>query len=109
SQWLWVQNGQHRAPLPRLVFLLILKLTHGDFRACMYASTILVGTVTSLMILGIRHVRGGKTRWVDALFPLALLHLGHWENFAWSNQLMHVMPLAAALLLILVMVVQPAL
>jgi hypothetical protein len=33
--WLWAQNNEHRVPIPKLIFLVLLKLTNGDFRAGM--------------------------------------------------------------------------
>lgn len=107
--WLWSQNGEHRIPLPRVVLLALLKSTHGDFRAGMYFNTILIAFVCALMILAVRTIRGRETKLVDAFFPLTLLNLSHWENFAWSWQLTQVLPTTLILTLSLQLVLRPRL
>lgn len=72
-QWLWEQNAEHRNPFTRLVLLILLKISHGDFRVGMYFDTILMGIVSGLIILGMRYLRGGQTKLVDAFVPLTLL------------------------------------
>jgi hypothetical protein len=104
AEWLWVQNNEHRIPVPKLLLLALLKITHGDFRAGMYFNTIILGLLSIFMILVARQLRQGSTGFADAFFPIALLNLGNWENLAWSWQLGFVLPTVlscAALLLIL--------
>src|SRR5438309_3316190 len=57
-----------------------LKISGGDFRIGMVANTLMLAGLCLAMILTARRIRGGQTRLADAFFPLALLHLGHWEN-----------------------------
>jgi len=89
-EWLWAQNNEHRLPLQKAIYLVLLKLSGGDFRIGMIASTLMLAGVCLAMILTTRRLRGGQTRLADAFFPLALLHLGHWENMVWSWQIQFV-------------------
>lgn len=85
ASWLWAQNNEHRLPLPRLVLLVVLDITH-DFRAGMVLNVLSLSALAAAMILTVRHLRGGITRAREAFFPLALLHLGDWENLVWAWQ-----------------------
>src|SRR6476619_2288396 len=76
-EWLWAQNNEHRLPLPKAVYLALLKISGGDFRIGMLANTLLLAGLCLAMILTARRLRGGQTRLVDAFFPLVLLHIGH--------------------------------
>ncbi|MEM7716653.1 MAG: hypothetical protein AAF349_24350, partial [Cyanobacteria bacterium P01_A01_bin.68] len=105
---LWVQNNEHRVPLPRLIFLILLKLT-SDFRVGMFFNVIILGTMAFLMTLTARYLRGGKTDFADAVFPIALLHIGNWENLVWSWQLSFVLPVALILGILLLLIIQPTL
>lgn len=91
--WLWSQNNEHRLPLPRLVHLGLLELTAGDFRAGMVANILVLGGLGLALAWLARRLRGGDSRPQDAFFPLALLHLGHWNNLFWSWQLQYVLSL----------------
>ncbi|MEQ9232886.1 hypothetical protein [Coleofasciculus sp. E2-BRE-01] len=108
ASWLWSQNNEHRLPLPRLMLLGLLKLT-GDFRAGMVFNVITLGVVAAFTIRVARHLRGGRTDYADAFFPIALLHMGNWENLLWSWQLSFVVPTALIFALLLVMVTHPTL
>src|SRR5262249_37209749 len=77
-EWLWAQNNEHRLPLQKAVYLVLLKASGGDFRIGMVANTLMLAGLSLAMILTARRLRGGRTRVADAFFPLALLHLGHW-------------------------------
>ena len=103
-QWLWSQNNEHRIPLPRLILLLALKISHGDFRAGMVLSVTTLGALALAMILVARSLRDGRTSYTDALFPVSLLHLGHWENLFWSWQFSFVLPTALTCVLLLILV-----
>lgn len=89
-EWLWAQNNEHRLPLPKAVYFLLLKVSDGDFRIGMIANVLMLGALSLTMILTARHLRDGRTRLADAFFPLALLHLGHWENIFWGWQIQFV-------------------
>jgi hypothetical protein len=85
ASWLWAQNNEHRSPLPRLVLLGVLAATR-DFRAGMVLNVLSLAALAAAMILTARYLRNGLTRASDAFFPLALLHLGDWENLVWAWQ-----------------------
>jgi hypothetical protein len=85
GSWLWAQNNEHRLPLPKLIMLGVLAATH-DFRAGMVLNVLSLAVLAAAMILTARYLRGGVTRATDAFFPLALLHLGDWENLVWAWQ-----------------------
>jgi hypothetical protein len=88
--WLWAQNNEHRLPLQKAVYLLLLKASGSDFRIGMVANALMLGGLSLAMILTARRIRGGQTRLADAFFPLALLHLGHWENMVWGWEIQFV-------------------
>jgi len=85
ASWLWAQNNEHLSPLSRLVLLGVLALTH-DFRAGMVLNVASLSALAAGMILTARYLRAGETRASDAFFPIALLHLGDWENLVWAWQ-----------------------
>ena len=103
AKWLWSQNNEHRVPLPRVLLLLLLNATNGDFRIGMFFNIITLAVLALAMIQVARQIRGGRTTFADAFFPVALLHLGNWENLYWSWQLSFVVSvlLVCAILLAL--------
>ena len=103
ASWLWAQNNEHRSPLPRLVLLGVLAATH-DFRAGMVLNVLSLAALAAAMIMTARFLRNGVTRASDAFFPLALLHLGDWENLVWAWQFQFVSSavLMCALMLVVV-------
>jgi hypothetical protein len=105
--WLWSQNNEHRVPLPRLLLLGLLHLTGGDFRAGMVASTLLLAGVAAALMRTAEALRGA-VRWTDAVFPLLLLHIGHWENLVWGWQLQFTFSATLTLLLLAAVLLTPA-
>jgi hypothetical protein len=87
--WLWSQNNEHRLPVQRLIYLGLLSVT-GDFRSGMVVSQLLLAVLALALAGAAGAARGGRWRWSDLLFPLALLHLGHWENQVWGWQIQFV-------------------
>jgi len=104
AEWLWRPYKEHRLPLPRLILLGLLKLTNGDFRIGMLFNVITLGAISFAMILVARHLRGGRTSFADAFFPIILLHLGNWMNLFWSWQFTFVLPTTLTLTLLLVLI-----
>ena len=104
ASWLWAQNNEHRVPLPKLILLLLLKISKGDFRAGMLLNIAVLGMLALAMIYAVRNLRGGLTRFEDAFFPVALLHLGNWENLYWSWQFTLVIPMVIASVILMVLV-----
>jgi hypothetical protein len=93
--WLWEQHDVHRIPLPRIVFLSLLKLSGGDFRSAMAFNLLVLVALTVAMIRMARRLRGA-TSFTDAFFPLALLHPGHCENLLWGMQIVYLIVIALA-------------
>ncbi|CAN5289620.1 hypothetical protein BH23GEM4_BH23GEM4_12630 [soil metagenome] len=102
--WLWAQNNEHRVPLPRLLYLLLLKASGGDFRVGMVFNALAMAALAAAMVLAARRLRGGTLRLSDAFFPVAFLHLGNWSNLVWSWQIQFVLAtvLTCGLLLVAV-------
>lgn len=98
--WLWAQNNEHRLPLPRLVLLAILKPTH-DLRWGMVANVAMMSGAAFAILRLLARVRGGSFRYTDAFVPIALLHIGNWENYMWAWQLCFVLSSAVTLVLLL--------
>jgi hypothetical protein len=86
-QWLWSPYGGHRVPLPRLVLLTLFKLSGTDFRAGMYFNVAVLAAAAAALIWASARMRAGRVSVTDAVFPLLLLHWGHFENLLWSWQL----------------------
>lgn len=101
-QWAWSQVNEHRIPFARLMYLVLLQITGGDFRAGGFFNIFLLGTFAAVMITGIRRLRGNRTHYSDAFFPLICLHLGHSANLLMGWQMTQVLPavLIGVLLLI---------
>ena len=104
TSWLWVQNSEHRIPFPRVILLALLKAGHGDVRVGMLFNILVLGALAFAMIRVARTVRGGRTSFADAFFPVALLHLGHSENLFWGWQLTQVVPTVLTCIILLVLV-----
>lgn len=104
--WAWEQNNEHRLPVQKLLYLGLLKLSGGDFRIGMVANLAIVSSICLAMLLVARQLRGGRTALADAAFPLALLHLGHYENLVWGWQIQFVVAFALTSGLLLVIVAE---
>ena len=81
--WLWSSHNGHRMVLPRLAFIGLIRAGGGDFRAGMAGHVALLAGAALALILATRKVRG-HSAYTDAVFPLALLHLGHASCMMWS-------------------------
>lgn len=68
-QWLWSQNNEHRVPLPRALYLILLTITGGDFRVGMVFNVFLLGILALAMLWTSRYLRGGQSKLVDLFFP----------------------------------------
>jgi hypothetical protein len=85
SSWLWAQHNEHRLPLSRAIYYTLFQITH-DFRAGMFLQVGMLSALALGLMRVAAHLRG-RSDWVDAFFPVTLLHLGHWENFVMGYQL----------------------
>jgi hypothetical protein len=101
--WVWAQNNEHRLPVAKLLYLGLLEVV-PDFRVGMVFNALVLGGLAAGCILVARQVRGGRTTYADAVFPLALLHIGHWFNLVWSWQIQFVVSVAAIFTILLVIV-----
>jgi hypothetical protein len=100
--WLWSQHNEHRIPLPRLILLALGKVSGCDFRAGMYFNVLGLGALAFGLIWAAKGLRG----WIsysDAIFPLGLLHWGHWETILWSFQVALLLPMILAGTLLVIM------
>jgi hypothetical protein len=73
-----------------------LAVTH-DLRAGMIGNIAVMAIAAWMLLRTIAATRGGRLRYTDAFIPIALLHIGNWENYMWTWQLGFV--LSAALVL----------
>jgi hypothetical protein len=102
ASWLWLGEGEHRIPLPKLVWVALLRLGDYDFRAGMCFNVFTLGLLAFSMILAARALRGW-TSYADAFFPVALLHWGQWPNLLLLMQVHQVLPIfLAGMLLVLI-------
>lgn len=105
--WIWLQNNEHRIPFPKVVMLGLIKLTNGNFKAGMYANVLLLSSLSVGVLLFLRKLRGGRTKYADAFIPILLLHIGNWENLVWSWQLSFVLPTVLTLVFFLILIKNP--
>ncbi|MCE9594037.1 MAG: hypothetical protein K8S98_07585 [Planctomycetes bacterium] len=90
--WWWAQANEHRIPLPRLIYVGLLKTTH-DFRSGMHFQVVAQALLALGLVLFVRKLRG-STSFADALFPLLLLQWGNGENFLLGMQITTSVPTA---------------
>jgi hypothetical protein len=105
--WLWHPLNEQRLPLPRLLYVGIVRAT-GDVRAVMAINAGGLAAAAALLLVAARRLRG-RTAARDAVFPLLLLGPAHYENLLCALQISFV---AAAVLggaAVLAMVAAPGL
>ncbi len=102
-RWLWEQNNEHRIPLPKIILLFLLKTTK-DFRAGMVLNILSSALLAAFFIKAMHKLRGNKTYYSDAFFPIALLHIGNWENLFWSWQFTFILSTFLTCIVIIVLV-----
>jgi hypothetical protein len=90
--WLWAPHNGHRILVPKLLLLGLYKISGTDFRAGMYFNVLALAGAAAALILGSMRGRGGNLSVTDAVFPLLLLHWGHYENLLWSWQTTMILP-----------------
>jgi hypothetical protein len=72
--WLWSQYNEHRLFIPRLAFVVLGRIDHGDFRAPVLLNVAALAIVAALFLLAARRRRGGSSL-SDCFFAFMLLHL----------------------------------
>ena len=102
--WLCTPHNEHRIPLPKLLYLVLVRSCGYDLRAGMVFNVCCLASLAAGLILAARRQRG-RTSAADAFFPLALLHLGQQQNLLWGFQVGFVLGtlLVGAILLFLTM------
>jgi glycosyltransferase involved in cell wall biosynthesis len=85
-EWLWVQHFEHRIPLGKLVWIVVLRMSGGDPRWMTALIALLLSMSSALLLRGLMKFRG-KSLWTDAFVPLLFLHWDHWENLTWPFQI----------------------
>jgi hypothetical protein len=101
-QWLWAQTMEHRTPLQRAVYLVLLRASDGDFRSGIIANALMLSGLCLAMILVARRLRGSQTRLADAFFPLTLLLLSEHISLGYNIQFVISVGLSCIWLLIIV-------
>ncbi len=104
SSWLWSQNNEHRVPLPRLIMVAMLRLTHGELRSVQVLNILLIAAVAAAFIRKAVSLRDGRYAFSDAVFPLVALHFGHSENMLWAWQITFVCSFVLISIILLQMV-----
>ena len=106
AEVLWAQHNEHRMPLPKILSLILHRLTHCDFRAGMVLNVIALGALAFAMIRVTKKLRRSM-RYTDAFLPLALLQLGQSENLLWGFQVVFVTAAILASVFLLIIVRHP--
>jgi hypothetical protein len=101
-EWLWSQHDAHRLVVVRLVMTYLTRWAGGDFRATLVFNLVLLSVIAAAAILVLRRVRG-RTKLVDAFFPIVLLSLGV-DGLNYGFQMQFVCTSVAAIGVLLVMV-----
>src|SRR5262249_8226624 len=101
--WLWHQHVQHRLPLPLLMLHAGQWIGVTDLRAVFYFYVGAMGILALVMIMVAKRLRG-RASYADAFFPLALMHLGRFDNLLNPIAFYYSVPLFLAGILLVVIV-----
>jgi hypothetical protein len=105
SYWLrglfW-QHNEHRLPLPRAVYFVLMKATGFDFKAPCIFNAACLSLATIALLIAVRRARG-HFDYADAFLPLVVMSVGQWENLLWGFQVQFV--LSTTLVLVFVALV----
>jgi hypothetical protein len=101
---LWALHGEHRLPLPKLIWLEVLKLTHyEDFRVGLYLNVVVQAGLAFTMILTAKKLRGWLS-YSDAFFPVALMSFVQFSNYMASWSFTNLFPALLAVILFMIIV-----
>ena len=98
---LWTQHNEHRIVLTKLVELCLIRLGGGDFRVSMYVNVALCAATAAALVLAARRLRG-RSAYQDAVLPLLLLQVGHYETLPRGDQVGSVLGTAVACAVLLI-------
>jgi hypothetical protein len=99
--WLWHSHNGHRIAVPKLALVALLRLCDRfPAQGCSRTPSRWPSS-PGVMIVATRRLRGGRTSVADAIFPLLLMHWGHYENLLWTWQVTQVVPVVIVALLLL--------
>ncbi len=104
--WLWEQDYEWREALPKLIFVLLGKLSGFDLRVPLFFNALLLGLLAFALIRGAEQLRGFP-RFTDAFFPLALLNWGHTRPLLHNHYLIYAVSVALLIAVLLVIVRHP--
>jgi hypothetical protein len=100
--WLWALHNEHRIPIPKAIYVALFRLSGNDFRAAMFFNVAVLAGLALAAAFVVKHLRGAWS-YTDAVFPVALLSLGHFSNILWAFQVQFVSStLLAGVLLLLI-------
>jgi hypothetical protein len=100
--YLWEQHGDHRIPLPKLLYVALFKLTGNSYYVGGFVHVFLLSGVAFGMIWCAKRLRGWLS-YTDAFFPLALLSWGGPFNYVTWFQISEVAaPVVESALLLLI-------
>jgi hypothetical protein len=100
--WLWSIHNEHRLPLPRLIYVGLIRLSGNDFRSGMFFNVFGLSALSLCLLVFLRRLRG-NTSFTDAFIPICLVNLAHYEILLCSNQIVFV--LTTILLCIVLMMI----
>lgn len=90
---LWQQMGDHRIVLPRLVMILMARLTGWNLWAEALLSVAFAAGALAVLCLMARPALRGPGVWLAPVLSLMVFSLSQWENWLWTLQLMFFMTL----------------
>jgi hypothetical protein len=92
--WLWEFHCEHRYPLGKALWAVLLAVSGADFRSGMVAVAGLSAAAAGLLAGAAARLRG-RAAVGDVLFAAVALHWGHWFNFVMGYQVAFALVLLA--------------
>ena len=88
-EYLWEQHNEHRIPAAKLIIWLLYQVS-GDLRPTMYFNVLALSAAAAFLVRAAWRFRG-RPSYLDAFFPVVLLHWGHFANMLWAFQVSYVL------------------
>jgi hypothetical protein len=102
-EFFWAQHNEHRVPLPKLIWLLSLRLSDYDFRVLSFLHILGFAALSGALIVYAKLLRG-RTSYADAFFPLLVLNPAHYQNLLWAWQVAFILPVILVGVLLLMII-----